>query len=421
MSHSVILALVAVTVLATPGAATAERVGLVVRLPAASPTTQVELARTLTRAGQRAGDEVVSAPFRQARRALARGAVRAERLKGFSRVARLLGEGRRGYSAADLPFALARFSEARQRALAVADLPGGRALVAEASLLLGVTRIDLNAEGGLEDLRLAATLAPERRVTTAEFKPAVVEAFGRAGQSRTTVAVRIVGPRGATLELDGATGRIPWRGALEVGLHLLVVRQPGMVPRAMLVRVEEQAKAPQTIDVELEAAAERQALLEGRDSLALGTGEKQARVAASALSTFAALDAVVIASAVWRRGSPAVIAEWCEGEPLVCRRTVEVRYPRRSQLPAAAREAWKRARAAEGALAPGVLADARVVTAEGPPGAAVVTTEGHWATSPYLWAAVGTGVAAAIVTAIVLSGDDGRRPEVIIGDDFLPR
>ncbi|MBT8493640.1 MAG: hypothetical protein KJO07_11320, partial [Deltaproteobacteria bacterium] len=148
------------------------------------------------------------------------------------------------------------------------------------------------------------------------------------------------------------------------------------------------------------------------------TTPRDASIAVRGLLTFAELDSLVIASPVWRRGQPALIGELCGGEPVSCQRAVEVRF-RAGGLEAAARELWRRVALSGGDLPPGVLTDARVVRPDTAPGAGRPVVTRHWAKNPYLWVGVGAGVAVIVATTVLLVADDQRRPELVIGDDFL--
>jgi hypothetical protein len=404
-----------------PVTASADRVGLVVRVPVVAPTTAGEALDAIGKAGSRAGHDVVRGPFVAARDALSAGAVHRRRLAPFARAHRLLAEGVRAYSAAELPFAAGRLANARRVALEVGDLPGGRELIAEISLFLGVVRLELGQAAGLGDLRLASRLQPDREVTTAEFKPALVARYQEAARplaDRLTLRVKS-SAEGSEVRIagaDGGQGKAPWVGQVEPRLHLVTVVAPGRVPETRLVPV----RINEELSFELVADRRRQAIDQGRRSLEIPTTPRDASVAVDALLTFAELDAVLIASAVWRRGQPALIAELCAGAPVRCLRAVEVRY-RDGGLPAAARELWARVRESGGQLSPGVLTDARVVRPDAQPGTTDPVVARHWAKNPYLWVGVGAGLAVAIATTVLLVQDDERRPEVTIGDDFFAR
>jgi len=400
-----------------PAGASADRVGLVVRLPPAGPASKREVLGALAMAGARAGHEVVRAPFAVARAALQQGAVARARLVEFRRARQIAAEGIRAYESADLSFAASRLAEARRVALAVADLPGGVGMVAEFSLRLGAVRLDLGHERALEDLRLAARLAPDRPVTTAEFKPDLVRAYDEA---RATVArplslhVSEFAPAGRVAIDGGEAHAVPWQAELSPGLHVVTVSAPGYAPLASIVDVQRN----ETFTPALDRDAVRSAALAGQSSLGIATSEAEAGVAAEALMRFAELDALIIASVVWRGGNAALLAEWCTDVPVRCTRSVELRYGP-GGLASAARSAWEQLPRMDGRLAPGLMTDARVASAEAGPGRAAIPASPHWTERPVVWAGAAVGAAVVVLAAVLLLRDDERHPELTIGDDFL--
>jgi len=417
MRRALPTALVLASALMSAGAQ-AERVGLVVRVPDASPASKQELLASLAAAGARAGHEIVRAPFAVARAALERGAVARARLVEFSRAQQIAAEGIRAYESADLSFAASRLVEARRVALGVADLPGGVELVAEFSLRLGAVRLDLGHERAREDLRLAARLTPERPVTTAEFKPDLVRAFeeARAAAPRPLILQVTESAPDARVVVDGGEEHpLPWQTELSPGLHIVSVSAPGHSPLATMVDLQRNETFASTLDRD----AERAAIDQGQASLSIGTSEKQAATTAEALMRFGELDALIVASVVWRGGSAALLAEWCTGVPARCSRAIELRYGA-GALDSAARSAWEELPALEGSLPPGLMTDARVVSPEAGPGRAAVTTATHWSERPVVWAGAAVGAAVVIAASVLLLREEDRRPQIDIGADFVP-
>ena len=257
-------------------------------------------------------------------------------------------------------------------------------------------------------------------MTLADFKPSVVQAFNAAkqqeGPSRLELEV-VVPASDAEISVDGASqGQSPWKGTVAEGVHLVTATAHGRRPFASLVEVTKHRR----LELELTADPERQAIHRGRSSLQVSTSAATASIAASALMQFAELDALLFATSVWRRGAPALIAEWCVGVPVRCHRTVELRYRSSRDLETAARELWARARQEQGRLEPGLLLDARVVNPDPAPGPKGPVKKRHWAKNPAVWAGTAVGVAALVAATVLWTREDERRPEVVIGSELFP-
>lgn len=153
----------------------------------------------------------------------------------------LIRDGWRAYLAVDADTARQRLREAIARAMALAPWPGGLARVADAALRLGIVDAHLgDARAAQLHLRLAARLAPERRLDASEFSPDVVALVDAVRGPVAPVAVALVLPPDAPatteIEIDGLRG-----GARELppGLHVVVTRGPDVLARAELVEVPE--------------------------------------------------------------------------------------------------------------------------------------------------------------------------------------
>ena len=395
----------------TPAAA--EDVGVIAVRPAHSPIPVAQVAEAVASALRARNHVAIEAPARSARGRVAAGAVVSERLAGFTAASQGMREGWARYAKVEYAAARARLAEARQRALAVADLAGGVELFAEVSLRLAVIKHELeDIEGAAADFRLAHRLAPTRPVTSDHFKPNIVAAFQAAVASAITprtVAVRRR-PAAVALEIDGRP--IPaglQQVELEEGLHLVVGRSPGFAPARTLVRIE---RGTREIAVELEADPRSAPLFSGE--LAIGTGEGPATRMAAAMTLFAELDAVLIAAAVWRGGQPALIGQWCDGERIQCGRAVEIRFAGARGLPAATTELIDRARAEERRYPVTVLDDQRITRAE-TRADVDATRESPWWRNKWLWIGVGAGAVALGTTAAILAAD-GELKVVIEAD-----
>jgi len=398
-------------------AAQSPTVGLVVYAPEGAPATRDQVDAALARAAQADGWTADPRPFAHAATALAAGAVPTERLDRFARAEDLAAEGWRAYLAARPTTALSRLGEARAEAAALLDLDGGRELYADLSVRMGAVKLALGREAA-DDFRLAAVLDPQREVTDAEFKPAVVERFATAhAERRGRAQLRIESsPPGAAVELDGRlAGAAPVTVEADIGLHVVVARLAGRAARAQVVAM---APAAPVLRLELDEDPAAAAVRAGTAGFKLGREERAAAVVAGAVLAYGELDALLLVGTVWRRGAPALVGQICRGRSTArCGRVVEIGYARPADLARAAVGLWRAARAAPGRFPATLLADARLVSREAPPGAGGGAGEHErrrWWRSPWLWVGVG-GAALAVAAGLLVSGDDEVTP-VVVGD-----
>jgi hypothetical protein len=141
-----------------------------------------------------------------------------------------------------------------------------------------------------------------------------------------------------------------------------------------------------------------------------GQSERTTAAWLAATTTFAELDAIVLASAIERGGRAALLAQWCDGAR--CTAVVEIGYDP-GDLAAAARTAIDDLAAARSGrrYAPTLPSDPRLDRSD----VAGITHPCRWC-RPALYAGAGlaVAVAATIVIAIAASAGDGA----IVGVDF---
>jgi len=413
---------VLIALAAAPRAAGAQprTVGLVIYAPEEAPASRDEVDQALTRAARGDGWTADPRPFAHAARAMAAGAVTRERLDRFARAEELAAEGWRAYLEARPTTAVSRLGDARGEAAALLDLDGGLELYADLSLRIGAARLALGRDqAAAEDFRLAAGLDPEREVTDAEFKPAVVQRYAAArGERRGSAMQRIESvPPGAAIEVDGrAAGSAPLTIEVPIGLHVVVARAAGRAPRADVV-----AAAPDAPVLRLELDTDRlaAAVAGGTAGFKLGREERSAALVAGAVLAYGELDALFLVGTVWRRGAPALLGQICRGGvPARCGKVVEIGYARAADLPRAALRLWRAARSAPSGFPATLLGDARLVSREPAPGAGDGGGGGgggrRWWRSPWLWIGLG-GAALAVTAGLLVAGDDEIEP-VVVGD-----
>jgi hypothetical protein len=414
--------------MALPAGAAAQRIALVAHSAEHAPISVEQVEREVAQAARDAGAEVVTSPLSEARARLAAGAVPRQTLATFARAQQLIDEGWRSYLEVRPDYALSRLSEARRVAVGTLPLDGGNELVAEASLLLGAVKLGMGRQADAEvDFRLARSLAPDRPVTDAEFKPDVVAAFELAQSAKTSRVTRklTATPKRAEIYVDGVlVGRSPIDVELAVGLHAVVARRPGYRAVASIFEVVDGGKpSPRSAEVslKLEPAPLERALL--GDKLAVGTSEKDAANALEALLLYGEVDVVLQIATVWRRGAPAVLGQWsaASSRGASCGAVVEIGYPRPSELAKAALELYAATQRRKRTFPPTLQIDARVTDGEGRPGQA--GTKGPkrpWWQSPWLWAGVG-GAALTVTAILLLSRDETIKPVVDVRPcDFGP-
>lgn len=390
-------------------AAHAQEAGLVVHAPAGAPAAVDPLRAALARAAARSGLRGEGRPFSRATALLAAGAVRAERLDGFARATQLADRGWRGYLEARFAAAAAHLGDARGEAAALLDLAGGLEVYAELCLRIGAVELALGRERESEaSFRLAGRLDPEREVTDAEFKPAVVDRFraaqGRAGPTRRR---RIdAAPPGSAIEVDGrALGAAPVEVDLEDGMHVLVARAPGRAPRGLVASVD--AGGPAEIRIELAEDPLAATVAGAGAHLRIGEGSAAAADAAQALIAVGELDGVLVAASLWRRGEPALLGQFCRAAPAGCGPVVEIGYARRDRLDQAADALWRQTRDGGQGHALTLLADARLVHREPGPTRRLPANDARWWQSRWLWVGIGGAALSAAAAGFMLSADGG--------------
>ena len=403
-----------------PAAAQSRVVGLVVYAPEGAPASRDQIGEALGRAASADGWTADPRPFAHAAVALGAGAVPRARLERFARAEDLAAEGWRAYLAARPTTAVSRLGDARAEAASLLDLDGGLELYADLSVRIGAARLALGRDDAAdEDFRLAARLDPEREVTDAEFKPAVVQRYSAARAGRPGNAPQRIEsqPAGAAIEVDGgAVGRAPVTVDLAIGHHVVVARAGGRVARAEVI---DAAPGAPVLRLDLDPDPAAAAVAAGTAGFKLGREERAAAVTAGAVLAYGELDVLFLVGTVWRRGAPALLGQICRGGvPARCGRVIEIGYARPADLPRAAARLWRAARAATGRFPATLLGDARLVSREPGPGEAGGVPGGgerrRWWRSPWLW--VGLGSAALAITAgFLVAGDDAIEP-VVVGD-----
>jgi hypothetical protein len=387
----------------------AQEVGLVVHAPAGAPAAGDPLRAALARAAARSGARGEGRPFSRAAAHLAAGAVRAERLEGFARAAQLAARGWRGYLEARFADAAAQMGDARGEAAALLDLAGGVEMYGELCLRLGAIELALGHEREAEaSFRLAGLLDPQRDVTDAEFKPAVVDRF-RAAQARARPLRRRridAVPPGSTIEVDGRSlGAAPIEVDLEDGTHVVVARAPGRTPRGLLAAVDATGQGDIRIELADDPLAASVAGAGAR--MRIGEGAPGATDAARALVAVGELDGVLVVASVWRRGEPALLGQFCGAAPGGCGRVIEIGYGRRDRLEQAADALWRQAREGGQGHRLTLLADARLVHREAAPTRRPATEGARWWQSRWLWVGVGGAAISAVAAGLMLRGDGG--------------
>ena len=405
-------------VLAAARPVAAQDVGVVVHAPAGAPASGAAIAGALARALRAGGAAPVLRPFARARERLEAGAVARSRLDGFARTRELMGQGWRAYLEARPTLAASRLGEARTRATEIVDLDGGLELYADVSLRLGAVMLALGRDDDADrDFRLAAALDPDRAVTDAVFKPAVVERYRKARSAAARpLSWRIAAePAGAAIEIDGrAAGVAPLSVALGRGLHVVVARAPGRAARAQAIVVADGGAGGVSLVLPVDPLV--RAVRAGPVALAIGRSEREAGEAARGLFLYGELDQLVVAAAVWRRGRPALIGQLCTAAPPGCGRPVEIEFAGPGALDRAAAGLVRALARAPLRYSLSLLVDARVVDREPPPAGAGGPAGGgegsRWWRSPWVW--VGASGAALAVTAVVLllTGDNEVQPVV---------
>ncbi len=398
---------------AANGSARADRASVQLYAGLEAPEGPERLSEALSELLRTEGFELVDM-FEEARAAVEGGAVLEDQLVAFSRANELLEEGWRSYLEVRPSFAAARLAQARTEALAVAHLQGGRELLAEISLRLGATKLDIERQAeAADDFRLVHMLAPERRVSDSEFKPEVVVAFDAAIAQERSWQARPVErePASAKLWIDGEPLAANLAEvSLQDGLHLVSAQEPGYQGSSQLVSVSAGVVAPVRVRMDVDPLAQR--VLGGAATLAGGVAEDEATQALGALVLYAQVDSVLLVASVWRREQPALLAQLCTGQPARCSRVVEVGYPEGGLLVAVS-ELWRNLRRAGGRFPPTLQNDERLLVSEKRPIGGGGGSR-SWLSNRWLW--VGVAAASIAGSAIyLLSGDQEIRP-VFVGE-----
>ncbi len=232
-----------------------------------------------------------------------------ETMTRFRRAADLAADGWRAYQRVAFDVAGRQLAAARDEAEPLVALPGGAELYADASLRLGVVLSHLQRD---DDARAAIAVAlaldPDRPVTLAEFSPdavALVDAVRIAPPQHRTVRIAAA-PAGAVVTVDGRElGPAPIDAELGLGRHVVVARAPLYAPRAVGVAV---AADTESVRVELERDVDAERVATGGDA---ATTDDAAQGLVAAVLRYTAVDEVVVAAAVERRGAPALLAQRC--------------------------------------------------------------------------------------------------------------
>lgn len=388
--------------------ARADGVGVIAVTGAGTASERAAVAKAMAGAiAETRQGRVVDDAVGEARVAIAAGAVPAATLERFRRVREQIDEAWRAFLRVQIDFAASRLAAARTEAEGLVALPGGALVYADAALRLGAVLGHLGRTAESQAvLALALALDPERPITLAEFSPDVVAAVDAArAQTRPTRSVRIVAePAGAQVRVDGKeVGRAPLHTELAIGQHVIVARAARYQPRALAIAVTD-ATGEVAVDLDPDPAWGR--LAEGA---AIGMAENRAQELVDATVRFADIDEAVVAAQSGARGGPTLLVQRCAGLPARCTAVIEIGYADKSGLPAAAREAWQAARAADLRYPPSVLGDPRA-SGGGP------RDEGcKLCRSPIVWG--GVGVAAVIATVAVIAIVSSSRPPPVVGVD----
>jgi hypothetical protein len=350
---------------------------------------------------------VVGDAVGEARAQLAAGAVPRETLARFRHVREMIDEGWRAYLRVQIDFAQSRLAAARTEAEALAALPGGTELYADAALRLGAVLQYRRIADAPAVLALALALDPERPITLAEFSPDVIEAV--AAVRATPAAIQrvhvTITPPGAIVSIDGAElGRAPLDAQVTRGQHLVVARAP--LSRAAVQGVLVDGAAGSELTVALDRDDDAAQLAGGA---APGLAEPAEQALVDATGRLADLDEVVVAAVSDRRGGPTLVVQRCAGVPARCTAVVEIGFGDRAGLAAAARDAWQATQAGTLRYPPSVIGGSKSRPA--PPGCRLCR-------SPLVWTGVGAAVLGAVITIVVTSGAKPPPIVTVDGHDF---
>lgn len=395
----------AIAVVIAGSAARADGIGAIAAGPAAGDraATAAAMADAIAAGGGRS--RIVSDAVAEARAAQAAGAVTVTTLAQYRRVRELIDEGWRAFLRVQIDFAHSRLAAARSAAEALAALPGGTELYADAALRLGAVMQYRRIPEAQAVLALALALDPDRPITLAEFSPDVVDAVAAvraapAAMQRLHVAAQ---PAGAMISIDGATiGAAPVDAQVARGQHLIIARAPLHRAAVQGVAVDGAASMELALDPDDDAVR-----LAGGAEAGLAAPAVQALV--DAALEFGDLDEVVVAAVSDRPSGTVLTAQRCGGAPARCTVAAEVGMADRTGLPAAAREAWRAVQ--DGALvtAPRAFGDMEHLRAR---------SRCELCRNPLVWAGVGAVVIGTVIAIVAASGS--RPPPVLTvnGGDF---
>lgn len=325
----------------------------------------------------------------------------------FARVERDSKEAWRNYLEGRTSFAAKRFSELRDDAVALAGSEAGHLLIAELSLRLGVTRLELNqlAEAS-DDFRLAQTLAPNRVVDDNEFKPEVVQSYQTAIAAPLAIQKRELSlqPANAIVVVDGRSAQA---GVLELGdgLHIVVVNAPGYSQYTQILSVALGGDAPVVVKLEEDPVA--MAVLRGPSAVGLGATQGSAGLYLQGVVRHSSANGVLLMSSVWRQEQPALLGQLCQGADTRCSSVVEIGYIE-GDLDKAMVALIGALIQSEKRFPPSLQSDARVLTSAGRPSVIDPKSTPLWK-NKWLWLGV-AGVSAAATAAYLFRGEDTVSP-----------
>ena len=217
-------------------------------------------------------------------------------------------------------------------------------------------------------------------------------------------------PPAASLRIDGVRHR---ENSVELsdGLHLVVAQAPGYRSQSRLISVSPGSDALIVLDLEKDPIV--QSILRGREALATGVAETEARLAAGALTLYAASDSLVLVASVWRRGQPALLGQLCTGQPSTCSGVVEIGYPP-GGLRVAAEQLWRELRAGKLRFPPTLQVDTRLMAGEAAPGQGVKRIATPVWKNRWIW--LGLAGASLAAGAYVLLDDDPLVRPIFTGE-----
>jgi hypothetical protein len=296
---------------------------------------------------------------------------------------------------------------ARTEAEALAALPGGTELYADAALRLGAVLLNRRIADAPAALALAIALDPERPITLAEFSPDVVEAVEavRAAPAATQRVHVATTPPGAIVSIDGKElGGGPLDAQVTRGQHLVVARAP--LHRAAVQGVHVDGPAALDLALALERDDDAARLAGGAEP---GIAEPAEQALVDAAMQLVDLDEVIVAAQSDRRGGPALVVQRCAGLPARCTAVVEVGFGDRAGLASAAREAVQATQAGVLRYPPSVIGDSK--PRPPPPGCRLCR-------NPLVWTGVGAVVLGAVIAIVVTSGAKPPPVVTVDGHDF---